>query len=440
MPMTKMPISNTLKVMDLCNNEKDLEAMRMCGLSPISDNIPEGETFIDRVVTVANSAVDMAPSNQEVLVNNSEKAKGPEGAVNDVVNGIQTMANDSIDESVSRIIDDINYFDKLITKVIIESEDGTKKKVPEYKDDIIKIEAYIKENYPKVYKYIVKKYMTEKGFNVVGVILLYKAYDICKEKGEVTIDDIKEVEAKIPSAIKKDKYAYMSKKLNESSFDDMDISAKYYFSSLNKCIKENSYSLSESYRGLFEDEEAEDQGAFDFLNKDNPETKLPENNDNEEKEENKNAFTGDVKELAEAIQEFISTIPERVKELTNKLSVAIAGKDVYVGLIVSAFVSSGALYLIYKTNKAKEEGNITVSECVNIFKDANYFIKKVYGFLDEDASNVESFKSESDYIKGAVNVAIELDSKGYKSEFFEKCVTNMATLYDNYLSDASKLK
>ena len=84
----------------------------------------------------------MAPSSQEILVNNSEKAKGPEGAVNDVVNGVQAMANDSIDESVSRIIDDINYFDKLITKIVTESEDGTVKKAPDFKYDFIKIEKY----------------------------------------------------------------------------------------------------------------------------------------------------------------------------------------------------------------------------------------------------------------------------------------------------------
>ena len=69
----------------------------------------------------------------------------------------------------------------------------------------------------------------------------------------------------------------------------------------------------------------------------------------------------------------------------------------------------------------------------------NEFIRKVYAVLDEDASNIESFESESNYIKGAIDAAIDLDSKGYNSEFFEKCVANIANLYDNYLSDASKL-
>ena len=431
MSMTKMPISNTLKIMDLCNNGRDIEAMKMCGLNPEIETAPDGDTFIDRVITVANSTLNMTPSNQEVLVPPSIKQKGPEGAINDVVDGVKNMANDSIDESVSRIIENINYFDKLITHTILEGEDGNS--VPSFKYNFIKIERYIKKNYPDVYEYIINKYVSENNFHAVGIIMLYKAYDDCKANGSVSVEDIKFAEKSIPSSFRNsNKFIF---KLNESSsLDEIDVSGKYYFSSFNSCVKKNNHhSISEAIDVFFEDEDGENQGAIDYINKDNPETKSPE-------EEKSNMLTNNVKELADAIQEFISTIPEKVKDLTNKLSVVITGKDVYVGLIVSAFVSCGAIYLIYKTNKSKEEGNSSVSECVNAFREANYFINRIYEYLDEDASNVESFESESEYIKSAINVAMELDSKGYKSEFFEKCVTNVATLYDTYLSDASKLK
>lgn len=422
MSMTKMPISNTLKIMDLCNNGKDLDAMRMCGLNPETDSIPEGNTFIDRVITVANSTSNMGPSKEEILVKNSAKENGPEGAVNDVVDGIKAMANDSIDESVSRIIENINYFDKLISHIIIESENGNKN-VPNFKYNFMKIENYIKKNYPDVYEYIVNKYVSENDFHAVGIIMLYKAFDDCKANGSVSIEDIKVAEKSIPSSFRNsNKFMF---KLNESSsLDEIDVSGRYYFSSINSCIKENDHSMSESIDIFSEDEDVENQDNA-------PDVESPE-------EEKSNTFTNDVKELSDAVQEFISTIPEKVKDLTNKLSVVINGKDIYVGLIVSAFVSCGAIYLIYKTNNSK--GNSTVSECVNVFKETNYFINKVYEYLDEDGSNVESFENESEYIKSAVNVAMELDSKGYKSEFFEKCVTNIATLYDTYLSDASKLK
>ena len=120
MALTKMPITNTLKVMDLCNNDKDLEAMKLCGLTPVSENIPEGKTFIDRVVTVANTTTNMAPSQDEVLVKPEVKNKGVDGAVNDVVSGVQAMANDAIDESVSKIIDNVAHFNKSVTKAIIK--------------------------------------------------------------------------------------------------------------------------------------------------------------------------------------------------------------------------------------------------------------------------------------------------------------------------------
>ena len=436
MALTKMPITNTLKVMDLCNNDKDLEAMKLCGLTPVSENIPEGKTFIDRVVTVANTTTNMAPSQDEVLVKPEVKNKGVDGTVNDVVSGVQAMANDAIDESVSKIIDNVAHFNKSITKAIIK-EKKANKKVPlskKFKD----IEEFMKENYPKVYSYIIKKYKKENDFNIVGIILLYQAYELHKTRGTVTVDDVKFTEDNIPNSLKKNKNNF-SVKLAEASYGELDASGAYYFSALEDILPKDVFiSESEDLFGI-------NEGIFDFLKKDtkalvaNTEDNKDASQENEP--ETETAFDDDMKSLVGAVKEYISTIPEKVKDLTNKLSASIHGKDLYVGLVVSAFVSCGAIYLIYKTNKDKLGNEKTsVAECVSIFESINEFIKKVYSVLDEDASNIESFENESDYIKGAISAAIELDSKGYESKFFETCISNIANLYDNYLSDASKLK
>lgn len=469
-----LDVLNTIK---LCDQGKEAEAMKMHNLQ-LNKDVPEGSNIIDRMVAVANSTDNTNDKLGGVLVAKSEKTGDVAGAVEDVVTDLKDASDDMVAESISTMVTGVNFFvDHAKTFKALAEDFDTDDVVgsygdmdpralpvanPKSLDDIQKMQDMQQNdadaqansepnNYygadttdkglkdtvsswmetaknalkdvafrsTDLFKYIQDHWMEAGALTAVGVLICYLAYKMWKKNPKTTVDDIKNISTKLPDEVTNESAnAFYSLVLED---DSIELNGNNSLQPIGT-VENPGFGL----------------GAI----------KAADNLATQQRAANGTEGQSSLGKFGQSISDFFTSLPGMVKDAMNDLSQMIQGKQLYIGLIVSAIVAATAIYAIYKLRGKKkdvktEEGvaAASVEESRNAMINFSGFFKKAISLLEDDSavdSDKHSFYSK--YIDSAVDAGNKLfsDSDFKNSKMYdvaEKAVAKMAAPYDEYMQD-----